>query len=148
MLVNSRHVYVIKYDGRIPMGRVVRFFGVHSRSKGEGGGGEGDRSTERRSSQRREADRFRGLKYFLPDWAAAGFFKHRWKVVRLVSGFLFFNGPPATVTPVAEGGGCCSWRPVRTKSRSTCHLIPTASRAGLISRSVALCSTTIGFSGY
>lgn len=41
MLVNSRHVYVIKYDGRTPMGRVVRFFGVHSRSKGEGGGGGG-----------------------------------------------------------------------------------------------------------
>lgn len=87
------------------------------------------------------------LKIFSARLIAAGFFEHRWKVVRLVSGFLFFNGPPATVTPVAEGGGC-SWRSVQTKSRSTCHLIPTTSRAGLISRSVALCSTTIGFSGY
>lgn len=68
------------------------------------------------------------LKIFSARLLAAGFFKHRWKVVRLVSGFLFFNGPPATVTPVAEGGGC-SWR--QTKSRSTCHLIPTPLARGL-----------------
>lgn len=119
--------YKIRWPDTDGSGRAI--FRCSFSVEGGGRGGEGDRSTERRSSQRREADRFRGLKYFLPDWAAAGFFKHRWKVVRLVSGFLFFNGPPATVTPVAEGGGCCSWRPVRTKSRSTCHLIPTASRA-------------------
>lgn len=69
------------------------------------------------------AEGSRGLKYFPPDWPPPRDFSSIdgkssvWSAV-----FLFFNGPPATVTPVAEGGGC-SWRPVRTKSRSTCHLI-------------------------
>lgn len=80
MLVNSRHVYVIKYDRRTPngLGRTIfRWIRVHFRS---GGGEEGKRGGERsiygggwRSSPPREANRFRGLKYFLPDWSPRDF---------------------------------------------------------------------------
>lgn len=151
MLVNSRHVYVIKYDRWTPNGSYDFSVDPCSFSVGRGRGG---KERGRAIDLRRRMEEFAAeggepiprLKIFSARLIAAGFFEHRWKVVRLVSGFLFFNGPPATVTPVAEGGGC-SWRPVQTKSRSTCHLIPTTSRAGLISRSVAR-STTIGFSGY